>query len=115
MDACHRHPSRPAEAVCMQCRRPFCGECEVETTHGRFCGMFCAEEAQRLRVQLHLGPPPHAPLSLRLLHSLRSLATLVLLAIALYAVLAVATGTADPLEMGRQLARQFRTLFRLFF
>lgn len=93
MHMCYQHPKNQATYYCMQCRRPMCRSCVMQTGEGIFCSMFCAEEASDFRGKLRSGKPISLPWRMRFSRIARSLLLILIILGVCYLALALSGGS----------------------
>jgi hypothetical protein len=58
---CINHDYRDAVCRCRQCHKPLCGECQLITEEGIFCGEECYEKAKAFHTRVAKMEPQEKP------------------------------------------------------
>jgi hypothetical protein len=58
---CINHDYRDAVGRCRQCHKPLCGECQLVTEEGVFCGEECYEKAKAFHARVAAMGPQEKP------------------------------------------------------
>jgi hypothetical protein len=109
---CVFHPDANATGRCKKCGNPICDACKMQTGIGVFCGIQCAEEAEKFQAKVSNAMPVYQT-RLGCGRMIKGLITLAGVLGVFYAVMFWIYGMTDPMEMVEKFIDQIKKLINI--
>ncbi len=109
---CVFHPDANATGRCKKCGNSICDACKMQTGIGVFCGIQCAEEAEKFQDKVSSAMPVYQS-KIGCGGMIKGLISLIGLLGVFYAIMFVIYDLTDPMEMVQTLIDQIKKLINV--